>query len=161
MKRAIYPGTFDPITFGHIDIIRRSLKLFDEIVVAVAKRREKKTLFTHQERIELTRQTLKKTKKVRVLGFDSLLVDFADEIKACVIIRGLRAISDFDYELQMALINRKLDRPVETIFLTSSEQFIFVSSTLVKEIARLGGDVTPFVPGVVARALSCKIKGLK
>lgn len=156
MKRALYPGTFDPITFGHIDIVKRSLDIFDEIVVAVAKRREKQTFLSHQERIRLTSRVLATMKKVRVVGFDSLLVDFAHRIKACAVIRGLRAVSDFDYELQMALTNRQLRPPIETIFLAPSEKFIFVSSSLVKEIARLDGDIERFVPRIVAQALSKK-----
>ncbi len=156
MKRAVYPGTFDPITFGHIDIIKRSLRLFDEIIVAVAKRSEKQTLFSHKKRIWLTREVLANIKRVRVVGFDSLLVEFAHKVKACVVIRGLRAISDFDYELQMALTNSKMHPPIETIFLTSSEQYIFVSSSLVKEIVRLRGRVEKFVPKLVANEVSKK-----
>ncbi len=156
MKRAIYPGTFDPITYGHIDIVKRSLTLFDEVWIAVARRREKETLFAHRERVDLTRRALIGHRRVKVVGFDSLLVTFARRSKACAAIRGLRAISDFDYELQMALTNRQLKPPLETVFLTASERFIFVSSTLVKEIARLGGDVTPFVPKSVARGLARK-----
>jgi len=156
MRRAIYPGTFDPITYGHIDIVKRSLALFDEVWIAVAKRREKETLFLHRERVLLTRQALVGHRRVKVVGFDSLLVTFAHRIKACAAIRGLRAVSDFDYELQMSLTNRQLRPPLETIFLAASERFIFVSSTLVKEIARLGGDVTPFVPSGIARALGKK-----
>jgi pantetheine-phosphate adenylyltransferase len=158
MRRAIYPGTFDPITFGHVDIVRRSLALFDEICVAVAARDQKKTLFSHRERIDMARRALAGQRRVKVVGFDSLLVEFARRIKACAAIRGLRAISDFDYELQMSLTNRKLRPPMETVFLTASEQYIFVSSTLVKEIARLGGDVSLFVPARVARALDKKFR---
>ncbi len=158
MKRAIYPGTFDPITFGHMDIVKRSLAIFDEVIVAVARRREKQTFFPHQERVRLTARVLANMKGVKVVGFDSLLVAFARKMKACAVIRGLRAVSDFDYELQMSLTNRKMHPPIETIFLTPSEQFIFVSSSLVKEIAQLGGKVDLFVPAVVSQSLIKKFK---
>jgi pantetheine-phosphate adenylyltransferase len=158
MRRAIYPGSFDPITNGHLDVIDRAAKLFDEVIVAVADNVEKQPLFTLEERLELLRGTIGGHKSVRIGQFDGLLVDFAVGEKANAIIRGLRAVSDFEFEFQMALMNRKLQGSVETIFLMPKEDYTYLSSRLVKEIARLGGDVTKFVPGAVGEALGRKFK---
>jgi pantetheine-phosphate adenylyltransferase len=157
MKKAIYAGTFDPITNGHIDVISRAAKIFDKIVIGVSNS-PKKTLFTQTERIRLTSEVFHKNDKIEVLGFSSLLVDFAKKMEAKTIIRGIRAVSDFDYELQLTLTNRKLAPKVETIFLMPSEKYIFISSSLVKEIASLGGDISKFVPNIVAQALKEKLR---
>ena len=146
MRRAIYPGSFDPVTNGHLDVIGRARKLFDEIIVAVAHNDEKQPLFSLEERLALLHQALDKIDNVRVAQFDGLLVEFAVAQKASAVIRGLRAVSDFEFEFQMALMNRKLEDSVETIFLMPKEEYTYLSSRLVKEIARLGGDVSGFVP---------------
>jgi pantetheine-phosphate adenylyltransferase len=159
MRRAIYPGSFDPITNGHLDVIERAGKLFDEVVVAVAHNIEKEPLFSLEERLELLRQTLGKQTDIRIGQFGGLLVDFAVTEQAAAVIRGLRAVSDFEFEFQMALMNRKLQGAVETIFLMPKEEYTYLSSRLVKEIARLGGDVSKFVPAVVAKALASKFSG--
>ena len=156
MSKAIYAGTFDPITYGHIDVISRATKLFDHVVVGVSAG-PKTTLFTHRERIRLVQTVFKDASKIEVLGFSSLLVDFARSIGAKVIIRGMRAVSDFDYKLQLALMNRNLEPKIETIFLMPAEKYIFVSSSLAKEIAGLKGDISKLVPPLVAEALHKKI----
>ena len=157
MKRALYAGTFDPITFGHIDVITRALKIFDLIFIGISAG-PKKTLFTQKERIKLIKYVFSDNNKIEVLGFSSLLVDIARKIGATTIIRGIRAVSDYDYELQLTLMNRKLSPKIETIFLMPSEQYIFISSSLVKEIASLGGNVSHLVPDIVAKALIKKLK---
>jgi pantetheine-phosphate adenylyltransferase len=156
MRRAIYPGSFDPITNGHLDVIERASKLFDQVVVAVAHNDEKQPLFSLEERLDLLNQTVGKMKNLRISQFDGLLVEFAAAEQASAVIRGLRAVSDFEFEFQMALMNRKLESSVETIFLMPKEEYTYLSSRLVKEIARLGGDVSKFVPEVIARALRNK-----
>jgi len=156
MRRAIYPGSFDPITNGHLDVIERARKLFDEVVVAVAHNDEKQPLFSLKDRLDLLRETAGKIDNVRIAEFEGLLVEFARNEEAGIVIRGLRAISDFEFEFQMALMNRKLDFAVETIFLMPKEEYTYLSSRIVKEIARLGGDVAGFVPACVAKALSRK-----
>lgn len=156
MRRAIYPGSFDPITNGHLDVIERASKLFDEVIVAVAHNVEKQPLFTLAKRLEMLRATLGQFPTVRLGQFEGLLVDYAMAEKAHAVIRGLRAVSDFEFEFQMALMNRKLQGTVETIFLMPKEDYTYLSSRLVKEIARLGGDVSKFVPAEVARALQQK-----
>ncbi len=156
MRRAIYPGSFDPITNGHLDVIERARKLFDEVVVAVAHNDEKQPLFSLTDRLDLLRETAGKIDNVRIAEFEGLLVEFARNEEAGIVIRGLRAISDFEFEFQMALMNRKLDFAVETIFLMPKEEYTYLSSRIVKEIARLGGDVSGFVPACVAKALSRK-----
>jgi pantetheine-phosphate adenylyltransferase len=156
MRRAIYPGSFDPVTNGHLDVIERAQKLFDEVVVAVAHNDEKQPLFSLDERLHLLRETAGKIKQVRIARFQGLLVDFARKQKAQAVIRGLRAVSDFEFEFQMALMNRKLNAGVETIFLMPKADYTYLSSRIVKEIARLGGDVSGFVPLCVARALARK-----
>jgi pantetheine-phosphate adenylyltransferase len=157
MKKALYAGTFDPITYGHIDVITRATKIFDKVYIGVSAG-PKNTLFSQRERIELINAVLSDNDKIEVLGFSSLLVDIAREIGATTIIRGMRAVSDFDYELQLTLMNRKLSPAIETIFLMPSEQYIFISSSLVKEIASLGGNVAHLVPDAVAKALTKKLK---
>jgi pantetheine-phosphate adenylyltransferase len=158
MRRAIYPGSFDPVTNGHLDVVARARKLFDEVIVAVAHNDEKQPLFTLAERLDLLQTTLGKIDNVRIAHFEGLLVDFAVAEKASAVIRGLRAISDFEFEFQMALMNRTLEDSVETIFLMPKEEYTYLSSRIVKEIARLGGDVSKFVPVPVARGLSAKFK---
>ena len=153
MRRAIYPGSFDPVTNGHLDVIERARKLFDEVVVAVAHNDEKQPLFSLQERLDLLQQTIGKIDNVRIAQFEGLLVEFARKEKASAVIRGLRAVSDFEFEFQMALMNRKLQGDLETIFLMPKEEYTYLSSRLVKEIARLGGDVSQFVPPLVAKLL--------
>jgi len=158
MRRAIYPGSFDPVTNGHLDVIERARKLFDEVIVSVAHNDEKQPLFTLEERLDLLREALGKIENVRIAHFEGLLVDFATKQEARAVIRGLRAISDFEFEFQMALMNRKLEATVETIFLMPKEEYTYLSSRIVKEIARLGGDVSSFVPAPVAKALAKKMK---
>ena len=158
MRRAIYPGSFDPVTNGHLDVIERARKLFDEVVVAVAYNDQKQPMFTLEERMELLRATVGEADHVQVASFDGLLVDFAKKQNATAVIRGLRAISDFEFEFQMALMNRKLEAAVETIFLMPKEEYTYLSSRIVKEIARLGGDISSFVPAQVAEAFKRKIQ---
>jgi pantetheine-phosphate adenylyltransferase len=156
MIRAIYPGSFDPVTNGHLDVVERARKLFDEVIVAVAHNDEKQPLFPLKERLDLLQETVGKIENVRIAQFEGLLVEFARAEKAGAVIRGLRAVSDFEFEFQMALMNRKLNAGVETIFLMPKEDYTYLSSQIVKEIARLGGDVSAFVPLCVAQALSRK-----
>ncbi len=156
MKTAVYPGTFDPITNGHSDIIARASLLFDRVVVAVAGNPGKRPVFGLEERVTLARNVLADLENVEVIEFDTLLVDFAREIGANVILRGLRAVSDFEYEFQLAGMNRRLAPDLETMFLTPAEQYTYISSSLVREISALGGDVKDFVHPVVAAALQKK-----
>lgn len=158
MRRAIYPGSFDPITNGHLDIIQRACRLFDEVIIAVAFNDAKKELFTPEERLGLIRLTTGHFENARVARFDGLLVDFAKERQAVAVIRGLRAISDFEFEFQMALMNRKLAPTIETMFLMPKEECTYLSSRIVKEIARLGGNVEAFVPRSIADALRAKLR---
>jgi pantetheine-phosphate adenylyltransferase len=153
VRTAIYPGTFDPVTLGHVDIAERGLRLFDRIVVAVADSRQKRPMFTLEERVAMFQEAASHLRGVSVVPFDKLTVHFAQDQDACAIIRGLRAVSDFDYEFQLAWMNRKLAEEIETVFLCPNEKYSFVNSTLVKEIARLGGDYEEFVPPAVATAL--------
>ena len=153
MTKVVYPGTFDPITSGHIDIIERGARLFEQVVVAVADNAGKHPLFSLDERIALAQASLAHLPNVQVVGFSCLLVEFVRSVDAQVILRGLRAVSDFEYEFQLASMNRRLDARVETVFLTPAEQYGFISSSLVREIARLGGNIADFVPNVVAQAL--------
>ncbi len=149
---AIYPGTFDPFTRGHEDLVRRAALLFERVVVAVAQSHGKGPIFSLEERVEIARESLKSFPNVTVAGFDGLLMDFLQVQNARVILRGLRAVSDFEYEFQMAGMNRKMYPDVETVFLTPAEEYMFISATMVREIARLGGDVSKFVqPTVLAR----------
>ena len=158
MKIAIYPGTFDPVTNGHIDILERALKLFDKVIITIARNTVKNPLFTEEERITLLRQVTKRYKNVEVDSFEGLLVDYVQKRNAIAVVRGLRAMTDFEYELQMALMNRKLDEKMETVFLMPNEKYTYLSSNFVREIARLGGDVSKFVPPVVLKALQQKNK---
>jgi len=153
MTIAIYPGTFDPATLGHIDLIRRAAKLFDEVIVAVAENKEKGPLFTLAERVAMLDEVIGGINNARVIGFNTLLIDCAREQHADTILRGLRAVSDFEYEFQLAAMNRHLDPGIETTFLTPAESYAFLSSTLIKEVASLGGDVSNFVPPQVMTAL--------
>ena len=155
---AVYAGTFDPITNGHTDLVRRAARLFDEVIVAVAANPQKKPLFSLPERVELARAVLADIKGVKVTGFDNLLVDCVRQHQANVILRGLRAASDFEYEFQLAGMNRRLAPEVETVFMTPSEQEMFISASLVKEIALLGGNVADFVDARVAAAMAAKIR---
>jgi pantetheine-phosphate adenylyltransferase len=159
MRKAIYPGSFDPITNGHLDVVQRAATLFDEVIVAVARDNNKSSLFSIEERVELLRETLGSLglTNVRVTAFEGLLVHFARQEKAAALVRGLRAVSDFEFEFQMALMNRKLDPGLETMFLMPREELTYISSRIVKEIARLGGDVEMFVPHNVAIALRGKL----
>ena len=158
MKIAIYPGTFDPITNGHLDIVQRASRLFDKVIVTIARNSSKNPMFTEQERLVLIRAAVKGNKRVAVDVFDGLLVDYARRKKATAIVRGLRAISDFEYEFQMALMNRKLNDQLETVFMMPNAKYTFLNSSIVREIARLGGDVGDFVPPAVQKALAAKIK---
>jgi pantetheine-phosphate adenylyltransferase len=158
MRTAIYPGSFDPLTNGHLDIIERAARLFDRVIVAVAKNEGKMPLFSLKERLRLVQQSLHDLPNVRADSFDSLLVDYADRQNAQAIIRGLRAVSDFEFEFQLALMNRKLNGKVETIFMMPRETYTFLSSRIVKEIARLGGNVETFVPPHVRQALARKFR---
>jgi pantetheine-phosphate adenylyltransferase len=156
-KIAIYPGTFDPITNGHSDLIERACKLFDKVIVAVAAHSGKQPAFSLEERIRLAETVLPDSRHVEVCGFDSLLVDFARQCNAQVILRGLRAVSDFEYEFQLAGMNRKMAPQIETLFLMPAEQYSYISSSLVKEVAGLGGDVSAFVHEAVFNALRDKL----
>jgi pantetheine-phosphate adenylyltransferase len=154
----VYPGTFDPISRGHLDIIDRGLKLFDRLIVAVAERPSKVTLFDIDERVDMIRREVKGRKNISVEGFDCLLIDYVKQKKAATVLRGLRVISDFEYEFQMALTNRQLDPGIETVFMMTKEKYAPVSSRFIKEIARLGGNVSAFVTPMVARRLKKKFK---
>jgi pantetheine-phosphate adenylyltransferase len=159
MRTAIYPGSFDPLTNGHLDVIERAVKLFDRVVVAVAKNESKQPLFSLDERLDLVRAAIKHLPTVEADSFDCLLVDYVNQRKAQAIVRGLRAISDFEFEFQLALMNRKLNEKIETIFMMPKDTYTFLSSRIIKEIARLGGDITAFVPTHVRSALLEKSKG--
>lgn len=154
----VYPGTFDPITNGHIDLVGRASKLFDKVVIAVAASPRKKPLFTLEERVELCRQVLTKYNNIEVCGFDGLLAQVVKEHGACGVVRGIRAVSDFEYEFQLANMNRALEPEMESLFLTPAEHLSFISSSLVKEIASLDGDVNKFVPAEVKEALRVKFE---
>jgi len=156
MRTAIYPGSFDPLTNGHLDVIQRAAKLFDRVVVAVAKNDGKQPLFTLEERFALVKKAVQSMPNVKADAFDGLLVEYAVSRKAQAIVRGLRAVSDFEFEFQLALMNRKLNENVETIFMMPKDTYTFLSSRIVKEIARLGGDVRAFVPSHVQDALAEK-----
>jgi len=153
---ALYPGSFDPITNGHLDVIERAARLFDHVLVAVADNNAKNALFSTEDRVSLIRQSVTSLPNVQVTSFKGLLVDFAAASGARVVVRGLRAVTDFEYEFQMALMNKTLRPDLETIFLASREVFTYVSSRVIKEVARLGGDVTRMVPAPVAAALAAK-----
>lgn len=155
-KKVVYPGTFDPITNGHIDLVQRACKLFDFVVVAVAASSKKNPLFTLEERVDLCKQVLTHCKNIEVIGFDCLLKDLVETKGAYGVVRGLRAVSDFEYEFQLANMNRALAPAMESLFLTPAEHLSYISSSLVREIASLGGDVSKFVPPAVCSALQAK-----
>jgi pantetheine-phosphate adenylyltransferase len=159
-NRAVYPGTFDPMTLGHEDLVRRAARLFDRVILAIADSRAKQPFFTLDERVEMATEVLKDLPNVEVVGFSGLLMKFVQQHKARVVVRGLRAVSDFEYEFQLAGMNRGMYPDVETLFLTPGEQFMFVSATIVREISILGGDVSQFVHPHVAKRLKNKIKQL-
>ncbi len=155
---AVYAGTFDPITFGHIDLIERAARIFDQVIVGVAVNKNKNPLFSLEERVALCAQALTSEKNVEVLGFDTLLLDFAREHHATVILRGLRAVADFDYEFQLASMNRFLNATIESMFLMPAENYMYISSSLVREIASMNGDVSGFVPPNIVEALQQRFK---
>jgi pantetheine-phosphate adenylyltransferase len=160
MIKAVYPGTFDPLTRGHEDLVRRASPLFDTLILAVADSNTKRTFFSLDERVGMAREVLADVKNLKVTGFTGLLIDFVRQNSARVVMRGLRAVSDFEYEFQLAGMNRSLYPDFETIFLTPSEQHMFISATLVREIATLGGDVSKFVDPRVEKQLKKKVKSL-
>ncbi len=158
MLRAIYPGSFDPVTFGHIDMIERAARISDELIVGVLQNKAKTPLFSVEERVIMLREVTKHLENVKIIPFEGLLIEFAKQMDAKVIVRGLRAITDFEYELQMSQTNRKLNSDVETLFLTTSLEYSYLSSTTVKEVASYDGDITQFVPEYVAEKVTEKIK---
>lgn len=157
MRTAIYPGSFDPFTNGHLDVVQRAARLFDRVVVAVARSDSKHALFTVEERLALVRESIRTIPNVEADAFEGLLVEYVQRSSAQAVVRGLRAISDFEFEFQMALMNRKLNENFETIFMMPKDTYTFLSSRIVKEIARLGGDVSPFVPPHVQSALAARL----
>lgn len=161
MRTAIYPGSFDPFTNGHLDVVQRAARLFDRVIVAVAKSDGKHALFTVEERLALVRESVCSLTNVEADAFEGLLVDYVQRQSAKAVVRGLRAISDFEFEFQMALMNRKLNESFETIFMMPKETYTFLSSRIVREIARLGGDVSPFVPPHVQSALAARLAAEK
>lgn len=158
MLRAIYPGSFDPVTYGHIDIINRSVRLVDELIIGVLNNNAKSPLFSVEERVKMLNEVTRDIPKVKVVPFEGLLVEFAREMDAGMVIRGLRAITDFEYELQMAQTNRVLAPDVDTVFLTTSLEYAYVSSTIMKEVARFGGDLSKFAPPEIIQALHDKMQ---
>ena len=155
---AVYAGTFDPITFGHIDLVERASRIFDQVIIAIAASPNKKPLFSLEERVELSKSALKHHQNIMVSGFDTLLLEFAKQHNANVILRGLRAVADFDYEFQLAGMNRSMNPDIESMFLMPAEKYTYISSSFVREIASLGGDVSGFVPALVVNALKEKFK---
>ena len=158
MSKALYPGSFDPVTNGHLDVIRRGLRIFDELIIAVADNPAKHVTFTKEERVELLQKVTKEIKNVEVTSFDGLVVDYTHKMKVSVILRGIRTISDFEYEYQMALTNRTFADDIETVFVMTHEEYSFVSSRLIKEAVSMGGDVSSFVPKVVEQSLRRKFE---
>lgn len=158
MVRGIYPGSFDPVTYGHLDIVERSCRLADELIIGVLHNKEKAPLFTAEERVRMLEQLTSHLPNVKVQAFQGLLVDFTKQCEAQIVIRGLRAITDFDYELQMAQTNRIMDGSVDTIFLTTSLEYAYLSSTTVKEVAYFGGEISKFVPDLVREQIEVKMK---
>ena len=157
-KVAVYPGSFDPVTNGHLDIVQRGLKLFDKIIVAILHNPDKKSLFTVNERVRMLKESMRHLSNVEVDTFDGLLVEYAAQQKACAILRGMRAVSDFEYEFQMALMNRRLKREVQTVFLMTGLRWIFTSSSIIKEAAQFGGNIEGMVPEVVLKNIRKKFK---
>lgn len=157
MLRAVYPGSFDPVTYGHLDIIRRSRSLADELIVGVLNNKAKTPLFSVEERVKMLEEMTKNMPGVKVVPFEGLLIDFAKEMSAGIVVRGLRAVTDFEYELQMAQTNNKLSPELETVFLTTSFKYSYLSSTIVKEVAAFGGDISQFVPETIERRIQEKI----
>ena len=158
MHRAVYPGTFDPMTMGHVDLVKRASKLFDLVIIAIASSDSKKPMFSLEERIKIGNKIFADDPKVEVVGFSGLLVNFAKDNDANILIRGLRVVADFEYEFQLANMNRAMSPDIESVFLTPKEEYSYISSSLVKEIATMGGDVTRFVDAVTLEALNQKIK---
>ncbi|MEK7249042.1 MAG: pantetheine-phosphate adenylyltransferase [Bacteroidota bacterium] len=158
---AIYPGTFDPITNGHIDVVQRATEMFSKVIVLVARNSTKSPLFNDKERVEMIKEVFRGNRRVSVDVFDGLLVEYARKKKATVLVRGLRAVSDFEFEFQMALTNRKLDPGIDTVFLMPHARYTYLNSSIVREVARLGGDVSPFVPANVRRRLQEKVNARK
>jgi pantetheine-phosphate adenylyltransferase len=158
MAKALYPGTFDPVTLGHIDLIERALHLFDEVTVAIATSESKTPVFTLEERIDHIQTIFEGNKRIRVIGFSGLVVDLAKEEESKILIRGLRAVSDFEYEFQMANMNRAMSPDLESVFLTPKAKFSFLSSTLVREIASMGGEISSFVDPIIEEALKKRFK---
>ena len=161
MRIAIYPGTFDPITYGHIEVIERAAIIFDKVIVTVASNTIKQPLFSVEERVKMISNVTRRQKRVEVESFEGLLVDYAKKRNAIALVRGLRAVSDFEYEFQMALTNRKLDDEITTVFLMPHEKYVYLNSSIVREVALLGGDVSEFVPPIVRKKLLKKILSLK
>ncbi len=159
MKIAVYPGSFDPLTNGHLDIIERSSKIFDEVIVSVLINIDKNTLFTTEERVELIKKVVEPYKNVKVESFDGLLIDYVKQKNSNVIIKGLRALSDFDYEFQMALMNHKLDSNIETVFMMTNAKYSYVSSSSIKQVAKFGGCLKDLVPDVIIPSLTNKFRG--
>lgn len=157
-RLAVYPGSFDPVTYGHVDLIKRAADVFDKVIVAVAKNIQKSSLFSVDERLQMLKEVTKGIPDIQIQSFDGLVIDFARQNNAKVLIRGLRMVSDFEYEFQMALTNRRLAEDIETVFLMPSEGYSFLSSTLIKEAASLGADVSSFVPEFVAKRLREKLR---
>ena len=158
MKRAIYPGSFDPITNGHLDIIDRATMIFDELIIAITSSTSKKGMFSSSERLSMIESIVKENKKIKVIIFEGLLIDFAKNYQSNIIIRGLRVLSDFEYEFKMALMNRSLDSNINTLFMMPHEKYTHISSSLVKEVALLGGDVSQYVPQIAQNKLLQKVK---
>lgn len=158
-KTAIYPGSFDPLTNGHMDIIKRGLRMFDKIIVAILHNPAKQALFTIEERMEMLKESLKGHGNIEIDSFQGLLVDYAVQKRACAILRGMRAVSDFEYEFQMALMNRRLNRDVQTVFLMTGLRWIFTSSSIIKEAARFGGNIDGMVPAIVSQKVKEKFNG--
>ena len=158
MKVGVYPGSFDPVTIGHLDIIQRAEKLFDKLIVAVMVNPDKNYTFTMEERVELLKRATEGMDKVEITSFDGLLAEYAKMCSATAIVKGLRALSDFEYEFQMAMTNRKLNPELETVFLTTSAENMFLSSSMVRQIARFGGDISPFVPSALAEYIQNRLR---
>jgi len=158
IKRAIYPGSFDPITFGHIDIAQRSLKIFDELIIAVGNNRDKNPMLSSEERLALVKEVFKDNAQVKVISFSGLLVDLARELNVFTVIRGLRAVSDFEYEFQFSAMNRKLDPRLELFFMMTSENHFYISSSLIKEVHKMGGDISCFAPEYIISEMEKKKK---